>query len=287
MHALAMHDVIRRLPILKPFESYIKGDLNRDRKQFVGLSLQKARSRLAQENSRDDFFSHILSGDKGSEVDEGYLCIQAQTLLIAGSETTTIVLSAITYFLCINPSVFSRLKNEIRTSFQDPKVIDSDNTAQLPYLCAVIEEGLRIFGPAANGMPRVSPGAEINGTFVPAGTIVSTAGWTTQHTSRYWHDPAGYHPERWLPEGHEFYDSVYAGDVKAASQPFLLGPRGCIGKNLSYMEMRIIISKLVWHFDFELVNKDLDWMSEAKFYSVWRKPNLMVRFRNVSRESII
>lgn len=79
-----------------------------------------------------------------------------------------------------------------------------------------------------------------------------------------------FRPERWLEGGSQ--------DVKEASQPFSLGPRACLGINLAYLEMRIILAKMVFTYDWELVNKDLDFLQEAKLYLLWKKPARMVKF---------
>ena len=67
--------------------------------------------------------------------------------------------------------------------------------------------------------------------------------------------------------------------MKDASKPFSLGPRACLGINLTYMEMRIILARLVWEFDWELMSKDLDWASETKVKLIWQKPELSVKFK--------
>jgi cytochrome P450 len=77
-------------------------------------------------------------------------------------------------------------------------------------------------------------------------------------------------PERWI-------DST-SQDVREASQPFSLGPRSCLGINLAYLEMRIILAKMVFEFDWELVNKDLDFLKETRLYLLWKKPAVVVRF---------
>ena len=69
-------------------------------------------------------------------------------------------------------------------------------------------------------------------------------------------------------------------DLKEASKPFELGPRACLGINLAYLEMRIILAKLVWSFEWELV-EDIDWEEETRMYLLWKKPELRVRFRPV------
>lgn len=188
----------------------------------------------------------------------------------------------ISYYLCENPSVLKNLTNEIRGAFSDPKAIDGDSTQSLRYLFAVIEEGLRLYPPIAGGLSRDSPGAMVDGHYVPKGTSVSTSFWTMSHREKYFHNAREFHPERWLPSDHALYDVAYSTDNKAASQPFLLGPRACLGINLAYMELRIILARIVWQFDLEL-SRDLDWDAEQKFALLWMKPELMIRFKPVTR----
>lgn len=65
-------------------------------------------------------------------------------------------------------------------------------------------------------------------------------------------------------------------------QPFSLGPRGCIGKHLSYMEMRLILGRLLWRFD--VVSTDGAWkwdpsgeMKYMRAFNTWEKPELNVK----------
>lgn len=60
-------------------------------------------------------------------------------------------------------------------------------------------------------------------------------------------------PERWLD------DPEYATDNKKGMAPFSLGPRGCIGKHLSYMEMRVIMGRLLWNYDISSVDGAWEW----------------------------
>jgi cytochrome P450 len=162
-------------------------------------------------------------------------------------------------------------------------MINGDSTQNLPYLFAVIEEGLRIFPPVPAALQRVSPGAVVDGNYVPKGTTVSVSGWSNTHSERHFHNAREFHPERWLPEDHPLYDKAYMGDVKEASKPFLIGPRACLGINLAYMEMRIILSRVVWEFDLELVSKDVDWDRDIILKMLWQKPELWVRFVPAAR----
>lgn len=68
-----------------------------------------------------------------------------------------------------NPEPYEKLVNEIRSSFQDAGEITYLKAQKLPYLHAVIEEGLRLFPPAPMGPPRLAPkgGAMVGDMHVP------------------------------------------------------------------------------------------------------------------------
>ena len=53
--------------------------------------------------------------------------------------------------------------------------------------------------------------------------------------------------------------------------------------SLAYAEMRLILAKVLFNFDMELVNKERDWMGEQKVFALWEKPALEVRLRPVKR----
>lgn len=78
-------------------------------------------------------------------------------------------LAGVTYFLLKNPSAYRKLKEEIRARFQSLQEITATTAQQLPYLQAVISEGLRSYPPGSQGFPRVCPGAMVDGVWVPKG----------------------------------------------------------------------------------------------------------------------
>jgi cytochrome P450 len=124
------------------------------------------------------------------------LLSQASILVVAGSETTATALAAITYYLCRTPSVYKKVAHEVRSSFKPLDEITGRLTEQLPYLRAVIEEGLRIFPPIPTGPPRVSPGEYVEGCFVPSGTVVKVSPWAATHYNANFHQPYDFIPER-------------------------------------------------------------------------------------------
>jgi len=82
-------------------------------------------------------------------------------------------MAAVTYYLCKTPGSLRKLQKEIRGRYQSYQEINAASALQLPYLQAVINEGLRIYPPGAQGFPRRSPGAMVDGHWVPEGVISS------------------------------------------------------------------------------------------------------------------
>lgn len=107
-------------------------------------------------------------------------------------------------------------------------------------------------------------------------TTVSVSTWCAAHSADNFQEPDEFIPERW-------YDPAYANDKKLASRPFSMGPRGCIGKNLAYMELRLALSRLFWRYD-----GAPDWATQGQMknmvaYSTWVKPELNVKVTRVVR----
>lgn len=149
-----------------------------------------------------------------------------QLYISAGSETTATLLSAVTFYLLSNPRVMSILVAELQKSFESDSQITMNSTQHLPYLHAVLEEGLRMFPPAPNTFPRETPfpGVTICGKYVPGGTSVGVNQWASLHAPENFVEPDSFIPERFLG------DPLFEDDDKTAFNPFSYGPRNCIGK---------------------------------------------------------
>jgi cytochrome P450 len=87
-------------------------------------------------------------------------------------------------------------------------------------------------------------------------------------------NPDQYIPERWI-------SAEYSSDNRSALQPFSVGPRNCIGKNMAYHEMRLVITKLLWNFDFKLTEGSRGWAEGQRVFSLWEKRplELIVKIR--------
>lgn len=98
-----------------------------------------------------------------------------------------------------------------------------------------------------------------------------------------YHAPDAFHPERWLPDAATDSDSPFFNDKRDALQPFSVGPRSCIGQNLAWAEMRLILSNLIWQFNLEAddSSKRLRWEDLRAFLLVEQKPvNVKISLRS-------
>jgi cytochrome P450 len=98
----------------------------------------------------------------------GFLVSQAIHLAFDHFESAS-VLSAGIYFLTTSPEVLSKLQKELRESFTSHEDMTDRVLERLPWLKAVIEEILRIHTNVPYGLPRISPGHDVDGNYVAKG----------------------------------------------------------------------------------------------------------------------
>lgn len=108
-------------------------------------------------------------------------------------------------------------------------------------------------------------------------TVVSTYQWATFHNPANFVDPDSFLPERWLPTSHPRYDRRFERDNRAVFKPFSHGARDCIGQNLAYGEMRIMLARIMYHFDFTLDGNHDHWLDSQSIFLVWEKGPLKVK----------
>ncbi|CAK7212888.1 hypothetical protein SCUCBS95973_001613 [Sporothrix curviconia] len=250
------------------------------------LSREKTRKRLDMGVAgRKDIMAYVLQNNAdGKAMTAEELFLNAEILIMGGSETTATAMSGLVFLLGHNPAAYRILVDEIRSAFASDEDINMKSTARLPYLHAAIEEGMRLYPPASETPPRISPGAEVAGHYIPKGVQLSIYQWATFRSGRNFVAPDRFAPERWLPPSHPLHDERYDADNKAAFKPFTAGPRDCIGKNLAYAEMRLIMARLLWNFDLHVLAGQDDWIASQKVYAIYQKTPLMVRFTPVVRE---
>lgn len=227
-------------------------------KKRMGLEKEYEQQDKATTPARGDLFHHVLAArdpENGAMLPPEAYVGEAAVLLGAGIDTSSITLAATFFYLIQNPEKLEKLQSEIRTTFSDMEDIKTGvQLTSCHYLHACIDETFRMTPAVAGPLHRVAEGggAIIDGHALPEGSIVSVSAYPLHHNEQYHPAPDTFLPERWLlgskTPHFEVTDETIARE-KAAFTPFSSGPRGCIGKNLVWMELPIVVARLVYLYD--------------------------------------
>jgi averantin hydroxylase len=117
-------------------------------------------------------------------------------------------------------------------------------------------------------------GASIAGQRIPAGTSVGLQQYAACRSDVNFRRPTEFLPQRWMGE------PEFAHDRRSASQPFSVGPRNCIGRQLAYAEMRLVLARILWRFDLTLDYEGMggiDWILDQPVWVLWYKSPLWVK----------
>lgn len=154
---------------------------------------------------------------------------------MAGSDTTATAIRATFLYIITNPRILAKLRAEISSSSISSPIRDSE-AKKLPYLQAIIKEGLRIHPPFVGLLSKEVPpeGDVINGMFIPGGCSISYCGFGIFRNKKTWGEDANlFRPERWLEyspeelrEAESVLDLIFSG-----------GRWQCLGRNLAQMEL--------------------------------------------------
>ena len=242
--------VLRRL-VYGPIETF-------DKNPFT----QYARAAVAKRMSPDhkpigkDFISWLIDA-KDPNTGKGFTLPQvwaeSSLLIAAGADTSSTAMAAILFYLTRNPEKLAKVTAELQSCFPTVNAIHSgpDLTACV-YLRACIDEALRLSPPVPTLLPRTSlpGGMTIDNHFIPEGVNIGVGAYSIHHNPAYYPDPHAFKPERWIVDPDN--GGVTAESVQLAKDafcPFSIGPRGCIGKNMAYLELMLVMGRLLYVFD--------------------------------------
>ena len=139
--------------------------------KVFSLNCDKVDRRISSKSDHPDFLSHIIKSKEGVAMPIQELYANATLIVLAGSESTASGLAGITFNLLKSPEALKKAISEIRSAFTSEQEIEPETVKRLPYLAAIVSEGLRMYPPFPEGLPRLTPrqGAEICGQWVPGG----------------------------------------------------------------------------------------------------------------------
>lgn len=210
-----------------------------------------------------------------------------------------------------SPRVYQNLVIEIESAARQNLISSPVSSAQarkLPYLQAVIKEGLRIHPPITGLLAKVvNPGGEmIKGQFVPGGTAIGHCVWGLERNAVFGNDVDYFRPERWLEADEERKKEM----ERTMELVFGSGRWGCLGKSIVlveldkiFVEVNVTLShdciveirsskkglmcctKLLRRFDFSLVHPTKPWSS--KNFTLFLQKEMWVRVTKRENEKLL
>jgi cytochrome P450 len=180
----------------------------------------------------DDLLAMLLEArdEQGSGLGDREVRDQVMTFLLAGHETTALLLISALVLLGMHPRERARVEAEVDALGRAPGVTDP-----LPRIDAVIAESLRLRPPAWAMSREPTRDIVLGGHRIAAGTIVVVSPWALHHDPRSWGpDVMSFRPDR-------FADA--SSPPKGAYFPFGLGGRKCIGARFAEMEARLLLAR--------------------------------------------
>ncbi|GMQ06588.1 hypothetical protein CsSME_00051120 [Camellia sinensis var. sinensis] len=163
-------------------------------------------------------------------------------------------------------------------------VINEEDLHRMPYLKAVVLEGLRRHPPGHLVLPHtVTKDVELEGYQVPKGTMVNfmvaEMGWDP----KVWDEPMEFKPERFLTnsggngggEGEATVVFDVTGSKEIKMMPFGAGRRICPASGLALLHLEYFVANLVWYFEWTAADgndRDVDLSEKQEFTIVMKNP---------------
>ncbi|KAI9108116.1 hypothetical protein K1719_020989 [Acacia pycnantha] len=173
-----------------------------------------------------------------------------KSMYFAGSDTTALLLTWVLIQLSLHPQWQDRLRAEIFETFPDissHSVFDIDKLRKMKQLSMVVQESLRLYGPAITSSRKALEEVKVGDMVVPKGTNILVF-ITAIHRDR----------EIWGEDADEFKPERFEGGVSEACKypqaylPFGLGTRICAGQNFALIEANMALVLLLANFSFSI-----------------------------------
>ncbi|KAG0621796.1 hypothetical protein M758_3G049100 [Ceratodon purpureus] len=208
--------------------------------------IDERRSQLAGSSGskKKDLLTRLLQAtdDDGSGMDDQSLRDELMTLLVAGQETSAILLTWALLMFALHPHTQELVFQEVSEVLDGQPPRQSD-VSKLKYLESFIWETLRLMPPAYVVGRCACRSTELGGYQVPEGTTMLVSPYLLHRDPAFWPRALEFDPSRWMPGGdakeHMENDSFW---------PYGGGPRNCIGMGFAMMEVTLVLATITSRF---------------------------------------
>jgi cytochrome P450 len=187
---------------------------------------------------------------------------------MAGADSTATALRCTMFYLMTNPPAWNRLRAAIdkeAAKHRETPFVPEASLRNIPYLQAVIKEGLRMWPPLTGTRAKKAPpeGWVIGSKFIPGGTEVGQCVWGLRRDVEiFGADAPLFRPERWLEAGPEQLEKMEA----AVGTLFGNGRHRCLGRTIALIELNKVISEVCALIKLWIIGTPLTiWIACASF----------------------
>ncbi|KAJ3493928.1 hypothetical protein NLG97_g4411 [Lecanicillium saksenae] len=220
------------------FRDALKHDMNM--RGYAAASVQRYKDlvKADPDNAPETLFRYMYSAEERGEIPFNELRDQAQSYLAAGTVTTAISLTYLTWAVCRHPEIQAELVKALQAL---PGEFTDTELRKLPLLNHIIDEALRLHSAAPSPLPRVVPagGALVAGYWLDEGTEVSTQAYGLHRDPEIFPQPEEFIPSRWEAPTEAMLRSY---------MPLGRGPRMCLGQFLARIELRLAVARFFLAF---------------------------------------
>ncbi|KXJ88374.1 cytochrome P450 [Microdochium bolleyi] len=254
VHLFRFFPPLRWLMTLAPYmrNLLVKGKLKLLMTEMLVNAPQRVRNAKADIAAGNDKSDTVLCSILKSDLPESdkapeRLSGESFALLLGGIETTAKTLSIITYHLLSKPHILDTLRTALKDHRIDPEKLSWTALEKVPYLEAVILEGLRLGYAVAIRQLRVARTEVLvykskDGKMelsIPKGTPIGTSTTIIHRDEDVFPDPDTYNPQRWTQA-----DPAHRKEMDKYFMAFSKGSRQCVGMSLAWCELYLITAAM-------------------------------------------
>ncbi|KAG2314282.1 hypothetical protein Bca52824_017404 [Brassica carinata] len=151
-----------------------------------------------------------------------------------------------------NPNILERLRGEIDLVVGKSRLIQETDIPNLPYLQAVVKEGLRLHPPGPFLVRRFQESCKIKEFYVPGQTTLLVNVYAIMRDPDLWEDPDEFKPERFLTSSRSSEQEEEIKEQAFKYIPFGAGRRGCPAGNLGSIFVGMAVGMMVQCFDWRI-----------------------------------
>ncbi|XP_026074039.1 sterol 26-hydroxylase, mitochondrial [Carassius auratus] len=188
-----------------------------------------------------EYLTHLLISEQMSPTE---VLGSITELLLAGVDTTSNTISWALYHLAREPEIQQKLYEEVISVCPGEKVPCSEDITRMPLLKAIVRETLRLY-PVVPGNARVIAEREIvvGGHLFPKNTLFHLCHFAVSNDEKVFPNPSAFLPQRWIREQKQLNQHPFG------SVPFGFGIRACLGRRVAELEMYLLLSRLIKHYE--------------------------------------